>query len=109
MDIHNELGKGHHEVVYKDALEVELGRADVPFEREKKFEIDYKGVTLAHPHYADFVVWDKIIFEAKAIEKLTGSHVKQVLNYLAAANCVSVYWSISAPTPSNGSESSSKK
>ncbi len=34
---------------------------------------------------ADFVVWDKILFEAKAVEKLTDSHIKQVLNYLAAS------------------------
>ena len=72
-------------MVYKDALVVELGRVEIPFEREKKYDVEYKGVTLAHPYYADFVVWDKIIVEAKAVDKLTSSHVKQVLNYLAAA------------------------
>ncbi len=85
MEIHRELGKGHDEVIYKDALVVELSRASIPFEREKKYEIHYKGVLLPHHYYADFVIWDKIIFEAKAIEKLTDSHVKQVLNYLAAS------------------------
>ena len=85
MEIHRELGKGHDEIIYKDALVVELSRAEIPFAREKKYEITYKGVLLAHPYYADFVVWDKIIFEAKAVEKLTDSHVKQVLNYLAAS------------------------
>lgn len=45
----------------------------------------YKGVILPHHYRADFVVWDKILFEAKAVEKLTDAHVKQVLNYLAAA------------------------
>ena len=38
-----------------------------------------------HPYYADFVIWDKIIFEAKAVEQLTDPHIKQVLNYLAAS------------------------
>ena len=85
MEIHRELGKGHDEVIYKDAFVVELSRGSIPFEREKKYEITYKGVLLAHPYYADFVVFDKIIFEAKAVEKLTDSHVKQVLNYLAAS------------------------
>ncbi|MBI3414247.1 MAG: GxxExxY protein [Verrucomicrobia bacterium] len=85
MEIHRELGKGHDEVIYKDALVVELGRAAIPFEREKKYEIHYKGVLLPHFYFADFVVWDKIIFEAKAVDKLTDSHVKQVLNYLAAS------------------------
>ncbi len=85
MEVHRGLGRGHDEVVYKDALVVELSRAGIPFAREKKYEITYKGVLLAHPYYADFVIWDKIIFEAKAVEKLIDSHVKQVLNYLAAA------------------------
>ena len=85
MEVHRGLGRGHDEVVYKDALVVELSRAGIPFAREKKYEISYKGVLLAHPYYADFVIWDKIIFEAKAVEKLIDSHVKQVMNYLAAA------------------------
>jgi len=84
MEIHRELGKGHDEVVYKDALVVELNRAGIPFLREKNYEITYKGVILPHYYYADFVVWGRIRFEAKAVEKLTDSHLKQVLNYLAA-------------------------
>jgi GxxExxY protein len=79
------VGKGHDEVIYKDARVVELTRAGIPFSREKNYEITYKGVILPHYHYADFVIWDKILLEAKALEKLTDSHVKQVLNYLAAS------------------------
>lgn len=85
MEIHRELGKGHDEIIYKDALVVELSRAEIPFSCEKKYDITYKGVLLAHPYYADFVIWDKIIFEAKAVERLVESHIKQVLNYLAAS------------------------
>ena len=66
MEIHRELGKGHDEVIYKDALVVELNRAGIPFSREKNYEITYKGVILPHYYYADFVVWQKILFEAKA-------------------------------------------
>ena len=44
MEIHRGLGKGHDELIYKDALVVELGRADIPFTRERKFEVTYKGV-----------------------------------------------------------------
>ena len=83
MEIHPELGKGDDEIIYNDALVVELSRAGIPFLREKNYEITYKGVILPHYYYADFVVWDKILFEAKAAEKLTDSHIKQVLNYLA--------------------------
>jgi GxxExxY protein len=85
MEIHNELGRGHDEVIYKDALVVELSRATVPFSRERNYQVSYKGVVLPHWYYADFVIWDKIIFEAKAIDQLTDAHVKQVLNYLAAS------------------------
>ena len=85
MEIHRELGKGHDEVIYKDAFVVELSRAAIPFSREKNYEITYKGVILPHYYYADFVVCDKILFEAKAVEKLTDSHFKQMLNYLAAS------------------------
>ncbi len=85
MEIHRELGKGHDEIIYKDAFVVELSRANILFSREKAYDVTYKGVLLGHPYYADFVVWDKIVFEAKAVEKLTDAHVKQVLNYLAAS------------------------
>src|SRR5207245_8084812 len=85
MEIHRELGKGHDEVIYKDALVVELSRAGIHFLREKNYEITYKEVILPHYNYADFVVWDKILLEAKAVEKLADSHIKQVLNYLAAS------------------------
>src|SRR5207245_891548 len=43
MEIHRELGKGHDEVIYKDALVVELSRARIPFLREKNYEVTYKG------------------------------------------------------------------
>ena len=85
MEIHRELGKGHDEVIYKDALVIELTRVAIPFSRERNYEITYKAVILPHYYYADFVVRDKILFEAKAVEKLTDSHIKQVLNYLAAS------------------------
>ena len=80
MEIHRELGKGPRRSIYKDALVVELNRAGIPFSREKNYEITYKGVILPHYYYADFVVWQKILFESKAVEKLTDSHIKQVLN-----------------------------
>ena len=85
MEIHRELGKGHDEVIYKDALVVELQRTQIPFAREQKYVVAYKGVVLPHFYYADFVIWGKILFEAKAVEQLTEAHVKQVLNYLAAS------------------------
>ena len=85
MEIHGELGKGHDEVFYKDALVVDLSRANIPFTREKQYQVRYKNVIQPHTYRADFVIWDKILFEAKAVEKLTDAPVKQVLNYLAVS------------------------
>jgi GxxExxY protein len=85
MEIHRELGKGLDEVTYKDALVVELQRAEIPFDRELKYKVSYKGVILPHHYQADFVVWKKVLFEAIAVERLTDVHIKQVLNYLAAS------------------------
>jgi GxxExxY protein len=85
MEVHRELGKGHDEVIYKDALEIEFKRQSVSFTREREYTLSYKSVILPHKYFADFVVMDKIVLEAKAIECLTDSHVKQTLNYLAAS------------------------
>ena len=85
MNVHNEMGKGFSEIVYCDALEIELRENGVPYKKEAKYEIHYKGTKLPHHYFADFVVDDKIILELKAIECLTKSHTKQVLNYLAAS------------------------
>ena len=85
MEVHSILGKGHSEVVYKDALEYEFQIAKIPYSREKQYEIEYKSIILPHHYFADFVVYNKIILEVKAIETLTSSHIKQTLNYLAAS------------------------
>src|SRR5262245_5940062 len=85
MEVHRQLGRGHNEVIYKDALEYEFQRACIPFVREMEFRIQYKEVILPHKYFADFVVFGDILLEVKAVETLTDSHVKQVLNYLAAS------------------------
>jgi GxxExxY protein len=85
MEVHGILGKGHSETVYKDALEYEFSINQIPFSREKSYKIEYKDIILPRGFNADFVVYDKIILESKAIENLTNSHVKQTLNYLAAS------------------------
>ena len=56
-----ELGKGHSEVIYGDALEIELQNNNINYSREKKYKIEYKGITLPHFYYADFVIEDKTI------------------------------------------------
>lgn len=85
MEVHKILGKGHSEVVYKDALEYEFRMNQIPFEREKEYLIRYKDIILPRKYNADFVVFSEIIFEVKAISQLTTSDIKQTLNYLASS------------------------
>ena len=85
MEVHKELGKGFSEIVYGDALEIELKNAKINYQREVKFNNTYKGKLLPHYYVSDFIIDNKIVLEIKAIESLTKSHVKQTLNYLAAS------------------------
>lgn len=82
MEAHNNLGPGFLEIVYKDALELEFKKAKIPFEREKEYKVNYKGTILPHKFYADFVVYDKIILELKAIDHISKEHIAQSINYL---------------------------
>ena len=85
MEVYNILGKGFSEIVYKDALEYEFKINNIPYLREKEYIISYKEIILPHKYDADFVVFDKIILEVKAVEAITQGHLKQSLNYLAAS------------------------
>jgi GxxExxY protein len=86
MEVHNQLGAGFLEIVYKDALEYELKRAGIPFEREKMYEVRYKDVILPHKFYADFVVYDSIILEIKGVNAISDQAVAQAINYLKVSN-----------------------
>jgi GxxExxY protein len=83
MEIHRTLGRGFSEVVYKDALEYELGKNNIRFEREKLYEVKYKEIILPRKYVADFVVMEKFILEVKSCTMLLNEHVAQILNYLA--------------------------
>ena len=85
MEVHTILGKGHSEIIYGDALEYEFNKNKIPYNREMKFNITYKEIILPHHYFSDFVVFDKIILEIKAIQQLSSSEIKQTLNYLAAS------------------------
>jgi len=86
MEVHNNLGAGFLEIVYKDALEYEFIKANIPFEREKKYEVNYKGTILPHKFYADFVLFDKIILEIKGVKSIPDEFIAQSLNYLKVSN-----------------------
>lgn len=82
MEVHNELGHGFLEIVYKDALEILFNQADMYFEREKEYRVYFRGILLKHKFWADFVVFDSIILEVKCVTVLTDEHIAQTINYL---------------------------
>ena len=86
MEVHRILGGGLLEIVYKDALEYEFRKNNIPFEREKQYDVHYKEIVLAHKFYADFVIWDEIILEIKAAKDIVNEHIAQTLNYIKLAD-----------------------
>ena len=84
MEVHKVLGTGFTEPVYQEALELEFQLRDIPYVREKNFQITYKGQILEKGFRPDFVCFDEIIVELKAVSDFTDEHYAQVYNYLKA-------------------------
>ena len=84
LEVHNELDMGFLESVYQEALAHEFAQQCIPFEREIPLEIKYKNSILDKKYIADFICYNKIIVELKALNDLTGEHEAQVINYLKA-------------------------
>src|SRR6478609_3378647 len=85
MEVHNNLGMGFKEILYKDALELEFKANSIPYKREQQYKIEYKGVVLPHSYYADFVVFGSIILEVKSAPFIVNNFVAQTINYLKAS------------------------
>ena len=86
FEVHKRLGVGLLEKVYQEALAIELKHCNIPFEREKRFDVYYRNQKLDVQYIADFVCYDKIIVELKAVSELTDVHKAQVRNYLTITN-----------------------
>lgn len=86
FEVHQILGNGFMEAVYKEALEIEFQAQNIPYEREKILTIQYKNKILDKKYIADFVCFEKIILELKALSQLASEHESQVLNYLKSTS-----------------------
>ena len=84
MEVHKELGCGFLEAVYQEALEIEFQLRKIPYLREPKLNIYYKEQILTKYYEADFICFDNIIVELKALSGLISDHESQMLNYLKA-------------------------
>lgn len=86
MEVHSQLGCGFIEKVYQDALEIEFGLKGIPYNREKHLPVLYKGQRIKHDYYADFICFDKIVIECKAVSEILDIHKAQTLNYMKINN-----------------------
>jgi GxxExxY protein len=83
IEVHRALGPGYMEAVYEDALAVEFGLREIPFSRQHKFSLDYKGHEVGRGR-VDFLVAECLVVELKAVEVIAQIHRAQVISYLRA-------------------------
>ena len=84
IEVHKELGCGFLEAVYQEALGKEFADQGMPFKPQPIIQIAYKGKPLDKTYQPDFVCFNEIIVEIKALAKLTGIEEAQLINYLKA-------------------------
>jgi GxxExxY protein len=85
MEVHRQLGCGFLESVYQEALALEMATSSIPYRREVDLPVYYKGQRLATNYRADFLCYESVIVELKALAKLSGTEEAQILNYLKAS------------------------
>ena len=85
LEVHRVLGPGFLEAVYQEALSKEFSLRSIPFRMQCEIPVFYKGEELSTNYRADFICFDSVILELKAIRQLTVVEEAQVLNYLKAS------------------------
>jgi len=84
FEVYNELGCGFLEAVYQESLTIELTLQCVPFVAQRQLNLSYKGQRLKSLYTPDFLCFESIIVELKALKEITNEHRAQVHNYLKA-------------------------
>ncbi|OGS82805.1 MAG: NADH:ubiquinone oxidoreductase [Gallionellales bacterium GWA2_59_43] len=85
MVVHRELGNGFLEAVYQEALELEFKHAGIPALREVELPVRYRGELLTTGYRADFLCYETVVVELKAIDRMTSREESQLINYLKAS------------------------
>jgi GxxExxY protein len=86
LEVHKELGCGFLEPVYQEALELEFDDRGIPFRPQVGMQVFYKGRKLKAPYRADFVCYNEVIVELKALTKIGEVEWAQILKHLKATN-----------------------
>jgi GxxExxY protein len=82
--VYTEMGNGFLESVYQECLEIEFAKREIPFDSQSQIQLKYCDAPLNQYYIADFICYEKIIVEIKAVGHLHKEHQSQVLNYLNA-------------------------
>jgi GxxExxY protein len=82
MEVHRQLGCGFLELVYQEAFALELKHRGIPYSRELKFPVTYKGHRLHNQYRPDFICFNEVIVELKALSRLSSVEDSQLINYL---------------------------
>lgn len=84
FEVYREMGCGFLEAVYQECLTIELADQGIPFQPQARLALTYKGRALEQKYIPDFILFDKIVLEIKALSQLAPEHRAQVHNYLKA-------------------------
>jgi len=84
IEVHRVMGHGFLEAIYQEALGIEFSSRQIPFQKEVDLSIYYKDMILSTSYRADFLCYEGVIVELKAISQLSGKEESQVINYLKA-------------------------
>ncbi len=84
FEVYREMGCGFLEAVYQECMAKELLKRKVPFVEQQELKLFYKGEALQKKYISDFVCYESIIVEIKALSDTTDTHKAQVINYLKA-------------------------
>ena len=84
FEVYNDKGCGFLEAVYQECLEIEFGLRGLPFVPQAELTLTYKGRTLNKTYQPDFICFEKILVEIKAVSELNDDHRAQAHNYLKA-------------------------
>jgi len=86
LEVHKQLGCGFLEAVYQEALSIELSTRNIPYSREVRLPIHYKGSLLKSSYCADFICFGSLVVELKALARMSGAEEAQLINYLKATH-----------------------
>lgn len=84
FEVYKQMGCGFLEAVYQECLEIEFARQNIPYITQPELSICYKDKVLKQCYKPDFICFDQIIIELKAVKNVTNEHSAQLLNYLTA-------------------------